>query len=94
MQSTSALHEMLKFSLAYRAKPLIPHEKRKSPISLQAVAYVVMVVMRPSHVKRLALYHIGLERSIQGVETGCLGTHFLRFKLSGTETTTRQNPSW
>jgi hypothetical protein len=43
VQSDSTLHEMLKFSLAYRAKSVILHEKRKGPFSLQPVAYVVMV---------------------------------------------------
>ncbi len=36
---------MLKFSLAYRAKSVILHEKRKGAFSLQPVAYVVMVVI-------------------------------------------------
>ena len=46
MQSDSTLHEMLKFSLAYRAKSVILHEKRKSTFSLQPVAYVVIVLFR------------------------------------------------
>ena len=45
MQSDSALHEMPKFSLAYRAKSVTLHEKRKGTFSLQPVAYVVMDVM-------------------------------------------------
>ena len=36
---------MLKFSLAYRAKSVILHEKRKGTFSLQTVAYVVMAVL-------------------------------------------------
>ena len=53
MQSDSALHEMLKFSLAYRAKSVILHEKRKSMFSLQPVAYVVMEAPLSLFQKRL-----------------------------------------
>ena len=42
MQSDGTLHEMPKFSLAYRAKSVIQHGKRKSAFSLQPVAYVVV----------------------------------------------------
>ena len=42
MQRDSTLHDKIKFSLAYRAKSVTLHEKRKTPIPLQPVAYVVM----------------------------------------------------
>ena len=42
MLSDTILYHKIKFSLAYRAKSVTLHEKRKSPFSLQPVAYVVM----------------------------------------------------
>ena len=43
MQDDSTLHDKIKFSLLYRAKSVTLHGKRKTPFSLQPVAYVVMV---------------------------------------------------
>ena len=42
MQNDSTLHDKIKFSLAFRAKSVIMHEKCKTPFSLQPVAYVVV----------------------------------------------------
>ena len=42
MQNDSTLHDKIKFSLLYRTKSVTLHEKRKTPFSLQPMAYVVM----------------------------------------------------
>lgn len=51
MQSNSTLHEMLKFSLAYRTKSVILHEKRKSPLILHGGDLANFIVIR--HAGRL-----------------------------------------